>query len=84
MLGALSGSCPALPSDFFQNEVEGWMQADTYFKKVAHNGPENIDREEFLGHKNFVESVLLRRLQPRAVEQHDALDALVREGEDGH
>jgi hypothetical protein len=32
----------------------------------------------------FIEGVLLRRLQPQAVSELEALDALIQEAEDGH
>jgi hypothetical protein len=83
-LSALSGSGPPLPSDYFEAEVAGWMQADEYFKNVSHNRCDEVDRDEFLSHMNFIETTLLRRLQPRSVEQLDELDALIREAENGH
>ncbi len=83
-LSALSGSGPPLPSDYFEAEVEGWMRADDYFKEVAHNRYDEVDRDEFLRHMNLIETTLSRRLQPRSVEQLDELDALIREAENGH
>ncbi|HEV2418033.1 MAG TPA: hypothetical protein VGX94_09520 [Terriglobia bacterium] len=83
-LSALSGSGPLLPSDYFEAEVAGWMQADEYFKNVAHNRYDEVDRDEFLSHMNFIETTLLRRLQPRSVAQLSELDALIREAENGH
>jgi hypothetical protein len=83
-LAALSGPVLALPSDIAEGEVDGWMEAWNYLDKTAHHSAEVIIREEFLKHVNLVESILLRRLQPRAVEQHDAIDALIREGEGGN
>ncbi len=80
-LAALSGPVLALPTDIAEGEVNGWMEADDYLKKAAHHGDDNINQQEFLRHVNFVERVLLRRLQPRAAEQRDALDALIREAE---
>jgi hypothetical protein len=80
-LNELSGAGPPPPSDFFEAEVAGWMAADDYFKKVAHNRVDNVDRDEFLRHMNFIESTLLRRLQPRSVEQLDEIDALIKEAE---
>jgi hypothetical protein len=83
-LAALSGPVLALPSDIAEGEVNGWMGAWDYLNKTAHHSEEAIIREEFLRHVNLVESILLRRLQPRAVEEHDAIDALIREGEGGN
>ncbi len=80
----LSGPGQALPVDISENEVAGWMEADSYFKMVAHNRQDDVNRDEFVHHMIFIEGVLLRRLQPTAVEDLDALDALVREGEHGH
>jgi hypothetical protein len=84
MLGALSGPVLMLPSDIAAREVDGWMAARDYLNKAAHHGDEAVIREEFLRHVNLIETILLRRLQPRAVEQHDVLDALIREGESGN
>jgi len=83
-LAALSGPVLALPSDIAKGEVDGWMKAWKYLNKTAHHGDDAIVHEEFLRHVNLVEGILLRRLRPRVVEQHDALDALIREGEGGN
>jgi len=82
-LDDLSGVGPAPPVDFFSKEVEGWMAADDYFKKVAHNREENVDRDDFLRRLSFIENTLLRRLRPRSIEQLDELDALIKEAENG-
>jgi hypothetical protein len=82
-LGELSGSGPPPPIDYFEAEVDGWLRAESYFKAVAHNGYDQVDRGEFLRHMNFIETTLLRRLQPRSVEQLNELDALIREAESG-
>ena len=83
-LTRLSGPGQALPVDISENEVAGWMEADTYFKMVAHNRQDGVNRDEFVHHMTLIEGILLHRLQPTAVEDLDALDALVREGEHGH
>ncbi|MCL5670062.1 MAG: hypothetical protein M1423_02005 [Acidobacteria bacterium] len=83
MLSDLSGPGQPLPVDISDNEVARWMAADRYFKKVAHHGQEHVNENEFIVHMTFVENVLLQRLQPPAVDDLDALDALVREGEHG-
>jgi hypothetical protein len=83
-LATLSGPGPSLPVDISDNEVNRWMEADDYFHMVAHNRQDTVNRDEFLRHMTFIESILLRRLQPRAVAGHDALDALIQEGESGH
>ena len=80
-LSELSGAGPAPPVDLFEEEVFGWRAADDYFKKVAHNGVENLDCDEFLRRMSFIENSLLRRLRPRSVEQLGELDALIREAE---
>lgn len=84
MLSALSGPGQPLPVDISDNEVTRWMDADGYFKMVAHHRYDSVDRDEFLHHMGFIEKVLLRRLQPPAVPELDALDALIKEGEGGH
>lgn len=84
MLSNLSGPGQQLPVDISDNEVRQWMAADAYFKKVAHHGQDHVNENEFILHGTFVENVLLRRLQPPAVPDLDALDALIREGEHGH
>lgn len=84
MLSGLSGPGQRLPVDISNNEVVNWMAADEYFKKVAHHGQDNVDENEFMAHMTFIESVLLPRLRPPAVADLDALDALIREGENGH
>lgn len=84
MLSDLSGPGQPLPVDISDNEVARWMAADEYFKKVAHHGQEHVNENEFIVHMTFVQNVLLQRLQPPAVADLDALDALVREGEHGH
>jgi hypothetical protein len=83
-LAALSGPGQALPVDISESEVTRWMEADEYFKMVAHNRADVVDQGTFVRHMTFIESVLLRRLQPRAVPGLDALDALIKEGENGH
>jgi len=83
-LAALSGPAQALPVDIFDNEVSRWIKADDYFHMLAHNRRDVVDRDEFLHHMTSIENILLRRLQPRAVAGHDALDALIQEGESGH
>ena len=82
-LSILAGAGPPLPSDIFETEVAGWMSAQKYFQAVAHNQFETIDPEEFLRCVNFVETTLLRRLQPRSIEQLNELDALIKGAEDG-
>ncbi len=84
MLGALSGPGQALPVDVSDNEVARWMEADGYFKMVAHNRRDSVDRDEFVARMMFIERVLLRRLQPPAVPELDELDALIEEGESDH
>jgi hypothetical protein len=83
MLAALSGPGQALPVDVSDNEVARWMEADGYFKMVAHNRQDTVNRDEFSRHMTFIENVLLRRLQPPAVPDLDALDALIKEAENG-
>jgi hypothetical protein len=60
------------------------MEADGYFKMVAHNRRDSVDRDEFVARMTFIERVLLRRLQPPAVPELDELDALIEEGESDH
>jgi hypothetical protein len=83
-LAKLSGPGQALPVDIFDNEVAGWMEAHSYFNMVAHNRQDNVNQDEFKHHMTFIEGILLHRLQPTAVADHDALDALVGEGEHDH
>jgi hypothetical protein len=83
-LGALSGPGQALPVDISDNEVTRWMEADGYFKMVAHNRHDFVDRVEFVARMRFIERVLLRRLQPPAVPELDELDLLIKEGESDH
>lgn len=82
-LSELSGAGPSPPVDLFEEEILSWRVADEYFKKVAHNGVENLDSGEFLRRMSFIENSLLRRLRPRSVEQLNKLDALIREAENG-
>jgi hypothetical protein len=84
VLSELSGPGQTLPVDISKNEVARWMTADEYFKKVSHNGQDHVNEDEFMGHMSFVERVLLQRLQPRAVADLDAIDAIIREAENGH
>jgi hypothetical protein len=84
MLGELSGPGHPLPVDVSDNQVARWMSADEYFKKIAHFGQDNVDPREFSSHMTFVENVLLLRLQPTAIADLDVIDALIREGENGH
>ena len=83
-LAALSGPGQPLPVDVFDDEVSRWLEADGYFHMVAHNRQDTVNQGEFLRHMTFIESVLLRRLQPRAVAGHETLDALIQEGENDH
>ena len=83
MLSDLSGPGQALPVDVSNSEVDRWIAANDYFKKVAHHGQDSVNENEFMIHMTFVESVLLQRLQPPAVADLDALDALIQEGESG-
>ena len=84
LLSDLSGPGQPLPVDVSQKEVARWMEAHEYFKKVAHHGQDNVNGIEFATHMTFIENVILQRLQPRAVAEHDAIDQLVEEGEGGH
>lgn len=84
MLAALSGPGQPLPVDISESEVARWMDADGYFKMVAHHRCDSVDRDEFVRHMTFIENVLLRRLQPPAVPELEALDTLIKEGENGH
>jgi hypothetical protein len=84
MLAALSGPGQALPVDVSDNEVARWMEADGYFKMVAHNRSDSVDRNEFVARMTYIERVLLRRLQPPGVPELDELDALIEEGESDH
>lgn len=84
MLSELSGPEQALPVDISNNEVAGWMAADEYFKKVAHNGQDHVNENDFITHMTFIENVLLQRLQPRAAADLDVLDKLIQEAENGH
>src|ERR1035437_1072355 len=83
MLSDLSGPGIPVPMDISDATVAGWMAADGYFKRVAHHGEEHVNEDEFVGHMTFVEKVLLQRLQPRAIADLDAIDALVAEAEHG-
>jgi hypothetical protein len=83
-LSTLSGPGQALPVDVSENEVGRWIEAYKYFNMVAHNRYDTIDHDDFEGKMKFIERVLLSRLRPPAVPELDALDALIREGEDGH
>ncbi len=83
-LSALSGPGQALPVDVSENEVRLWIKAYKYFNIVAHNRHDTIDHDDFMSNMTFIERVLLSRLQPPAVPELDALDALIKEGEDDH
>lgn len=83
-LSALSGPGQALPVDVSENEVGLWIKAYKYFNMVAHNRHDTIDHDDFMSNMTFIERVLLSRLQPPAVPELDALDALIKEGEDDH
>jgi hypothetical protein len=82
-LSELSGFGPQLPIDFFEAEVERWLEAEDYLTDVAHNRYDNVDRDQFLGHMDLVERTLLRRLQPRSIEHLRELDTLIRGAENG-
>jgi len=79
LLSQLSGGGPALPSDVVADEISRWIDSDTYFKKVAHNG-RRAEWDEFLRTLFVVEDILLRRMQPRPVSDLDEIDALLAEG----
>jgi hypothetical protein len=83
-LSALSGPGQVLPLDVSENEVGRWVSAYKYFNMVAHNRHDTVDRDAFVNNMMFIEKVLLSRLQPPAIPELDALDALIKEGEDGH
>ena len=83
MLSDLSGPGQALPVDVSNSEVARWMAAHEYFQKVAHHGQDHVNENEFMLHMTYIENILLQRLQPPAVADLDALDALIREGENG-
>lgn len=80
LLSQLAGAGPALPTDVVDDEISGWMDADSYFKRVTHN-LRRPERDEFVGKLFLVENVLLRRMQPRPVTDLDEIDALLAEGE---
>jgi hypothetical protein len=83
MLGDLSGPGPAVPIDIFNDIVARWLAADQYFKDVAHHQRNNVNDAEFVTHMTFIETFLLQRLQPRAIADQDAIDALISEAEHG-
>lgn len=78
MLTQLAGPGPALPSDVVADEISGWIDADGYFKKIAHGGS-RAKEEEFLRNLFIVEDILLRRMQPPPVSDLDEIDALLLE-----
>jgi hypothetical protein len=80
LLSQLAGAGPALPSDVVDDEISGWMDSDSYFKRVAHN-LHRTERDEFVGKLFVVENVLLRRMQPRPVTDLNEIDALLAEDE---
>jgi hypothetical protein len=84
MLSDLSGPGQALPMDIFDAEVARWLAANNYFTRIAHHGQDHINENEFMVHMTFIENVLLQRLRPRAIADHNAIDALVAEVEHGH
>ncbi len=83
MLSELSGPGQSLPVDISENEVARWRAADEYFKKISHHGQDHVNEDEFMVHMSVVERILLLRLQPRGVADLDAIDALIREAENG-
>jgi hypothetical protein len=78
LLTQLGGPAPALPSDVVADEISSWMDADEYFKKVAHN-KRRAERDEFVGKLFVIEDILLRRLQPRPISDLNEIDALLAE-----
>lgn len=72
-----------IPVDIAKSEVSRWMEAGTYFKKIAHYGQDHVNEDEFVYHMTFIENVLLQRLRPAGVADLDAIDALVAEAENG-
>ena len=74
---------PAVPIDIFNDIVARWLVADQYFKDVAHHQRNNINDAEFGTHMTFIENFLLQRLQPQAIADQDAIDALIAEAEHG-
>jgi hypothetical protein len=83
MLSDLSGPGPAVPIDIFNDIVARWLAADQYFKDVAHHQRNNVNDAEFVTHMTFIETFLLQRLQPQAIADQDAIDALIAEAEHG-
>ena len=80
MLTQLAGPAPALPSDVVADEISTWMKVDEYFKLVAHS-KHKTNPEEFVGKLFRIEDILLRRLQPRPVNDLDEIDALLTEAD---
>lgn len=83
MLSDLSGPGPAVPIDVFNDIVARWLAADQYFKDVAHHQRINVNDIEFVTHMTFIENFLLQRLQPQAIADQGAIDALIAEAEHG-
>ena len=66
-LAALSGPVLALPADIAEGEVNGWMEADSYLKKTAHHGHDNVIPQEFL--RGLLGADLVGWLHGREVEE---------------
>jgi hypothetical protein len=84
LLTQLSGSAPALPSDVVADEISTWMRSNDYFKGVAHNGGQPVNRSSFVGKLFLVEDILLRRMLPRPISDLNEIDALIAEAENAN
>jgi hypothetical protein len=83
MLSELSGPGPAVPIDIFDDIVNRWEAADQYFKDVAHHRWNKVNDVEFTAQMTFIETFLRQRLQPQAIADQEAIDALIAEAEHG-
>lgn len=81
-LRGLGGSRLPVPTWVEDKHIELWDELRDFFIRVCHHGQET-DATEFLGAVAEFELFVLGRLQRRTFDQHDTLDELISEVEDG-
>jgi hypothetical protein len=80
VLRALDGPNRLVPAEMEKANVKSWMEAKQFFDGVAHHQFEPT-KEVFSAKMEYVEGVLLRKLNPRTFAEFDAVDGIIEEGE---
>ncbi len=80
VLRALDGPNRLLPADMERINVQSWMEMKDFFNIVAHHQHDPTENE-FSERMEYVEGVLLNKLNPRTFADFDSVDAIIEKGE---